>query len=676
MTTPTTTTRSSACPLDCPDLCSLEVEVEDGRLVRIDGTERNPLTGGFICTKVRKIAGHVYGDDRLRHPLIRVGPKGPGQGVERFRQASWDEALDVIAARIRQERDRHGGECILPFNYGGSNGHLTQESIDARMFRRLGASRLLPTFCAMPGGTAQSGLYGGMPGVALTDYVHARLIVLWGINPSATSIHLVPMIKRARAEGARLVVIDPRRIPLAGGADLHLPVRPGTDLPVALSIMNWLFDNGAADEEFLAAHTTGAEILRQRAAEWSLERAADVAGVPAADLERFARLYAESKPAVIRCGWGLERNRNGGSAVAAVLALPAVGGKFGVLGGGFSLSNGASWRLSREPAAAEPASAGVRAIAMHQLGRALREVSDPPISVLFVYNCNPVANAPRQDEVREGLMREDLFTVVHDQVHTDSVDYADVVLPATTFLEHRELRRGYGAMHMADIAPVIDRVGESRPNYEVFAELCRRLDLVRPQDPMTDDELVDAMIDGSPDGEVLRAGLAKDGWAERPGGAHPVLFVDAFPTTSDRKIHLVAQELDEQAPRGLYGYADDPATAEYPLALISPAMSRAVTSTFAQLIKGEVGVEMHPDDAAARGLADGDPVRIVSAFAESHTHAKVSRAMRPGVVCLPKGLWARHTANGATSSALAPDTEADLGRGACYNDARVEIVAR
>ena len=674
-----TTTLASACPLDCPDLCSLEVEVDEGRLVRIDGTERNPLTGGFICSKVRKIARHIYGDDRLHHPLIRQGPKGSGgtaRGAgDRFRRASWDEALDLIATRIGQERDRHGGECILPFNYGGSNGHLTQQSIDARFFRRLGASRISPTFCAMPSGTAQGGLYGAMPGVALTDYHHARLIVLWGVNPSATSIHVVPVIKRARARGAKLVVIDPRRTELASGADLHLPVRPGADLPLALSIIDWLFAEGAADQEFLAEHTTGAELLRQRASEWPLARAAEVAGVPAGDIARFARLYAGSSPAVIRCGWGLERNRNGGSAVAAVMALPAVGGKFGVPGGGFTLSNGPAWRLSREPAVAEEEPA-TRVLPMHQLGRILLEERDPPISVLFVYNCNPVANSPRQSRVREGLRREDLFTVVHDQVHTDSADFADVILPATTFLEHRELRRGYGALHMTDSAPVIARVGESRPNYEVFAELLRRLDLVRPGDPMTDDELVDAIIDGSEDREVLRAGLAESGWAERPGGAHPVLFVDTFPTTSDRKIHLVPEELDEQAPRGLYGYAPDPASAEYPLALISPAMGRAVTSTFAQLIPGEVGVDIHPDDAAARGIADGDPVRIVSAFAESHTHARVSDRMRPGVVCLPKGLWSRHTANGVTSSGLAPDTEADLGRGACYNDARVEIEPR
>jgi anaerobic selenocysteine-containing dehydrogenase len=341
-------TTTSACPLDCPDACSLAVVVDDGKLVALDGDRRNPLTEGFICAKIRGFARHVYGDERLRHPLVRVGRKGEG----RFERVSWDDALDRIAAQITLARDRFGSESILPLCYGGSNGVLTQDSVDARLFHRLGASRLARTVCAAPTGRAADGLYAKMPGVALGDLEHARLIVLWGVNPSATGIHLVPPIQRARKAGARLVVVDPRRTPLARTADLHIAPRPGTDLIVALSIIDWLFAHDRADESFLAAQTTGVDELRRRAAVWPIPLAAAEADVPAALLERFARDYADASPAVIRCGWGVERNRNGGSSVAAILALPAVAGKFGVRGGGYTMSNGRMLALDPTRAAA------------------------------------------------------------------------------------------------------------------------------------------------------------------------------------------------------------------------------------------------------------------------------------------------------------------------------------
>lgn len=663
---------ASACPLDCPDTCSLTIDIEphaDGdRVARVEGSHLNPLTDGFVCGKVRKFAAHMYGAHRLRHPMVRDGAKGSGA----FRRISWDQALDLAAERLRAVADTHGGEAILPYNYGGSNGYLTQQSIDARLFRRLGASRLLRTLCAAPTDAAQRGMYGTMPGVALEDHVHARLIVLWGVNPSATSIHLVPVIQEARRRGAALVVIDPRRTPLARQADLHLAPRPGTDLPVALALIHWLFANGKADEAFLAAHATGVDELRRRAAAWPLARAAAVAGVATADLQRLAEMYAAASPAVLRCGWGLERNRNGGGAAAAVMALPAVAGKLGVRGGGLAHSNGNAWRLSREAAVAEPEPA-TRAINMVHLGQTLAPGFTPPIKLLFVYNCNPLATAPHQQAVQAGLMREDLFTVVFDQVHTDTAAYADLLLPATTFLEHRELRRGYGAMRMFDAPPAVPPVDEARPNYEVFAALCRRLDLLRPDDPITPDELVAAVLGSSPDGAAITAALARDGMASLPRGATPVQLQDVFPDTPDGKIQLVPATLDAEAPLGLYGYAPDPATDEYPLALISPAQSRTISSTFGQLVREQVPVDMHPDDAAARGIANGDRVRMFNDLGEVQCTARLNSDMRPGVAMLPKGLWRHHTANGATSNSLAPDTLSDLGGGACYNDARVQI---
>lgn len=679
---------TSVCPLDCPDTCSLSVDVEGEsevagehataaeraaavsgeRVIRVDGSDLNPLTGGYICGKVSVFTRHMYGEHRLLHPMMRDGAKGSG----RFRQVSWDQAMELLVTRIRDTIASHGPEAILPYNYGGSNGYLTHQSVDARLFRRLGASRLMRTICAAPSSAAQAGMYGDMPGVSLEDYAHARLIVLWGVNPSATSIHLVPRIQEAQRQGARLVVVDPRRTPLARRADLHIAPRPGTDLPVALGLIHWLFDQGAADEVFLARHATGADELRRRAAAWPLARAAEVAGVDEADLRRFAEIYAESSPAVIRCGWGQERNRNGGSATAAILALPAVAGKFGVRGGGFTQNNGGAWGIRRDAAVAAPEPAS-RVINMNQLGRALGSDMDPPVALLFVYNSNPLATTPHQEAVRAGLLREDLFTVVHEQVMTDTARHADLLLPATTFLEHRELRRGYGAMRMIDARPAVAPVGEARPNYDVFAELLQRLDLVHPEDPDTLDAMVARLVESSRDPRQVADELERKGMASAPGGATPVLFVDAFPTTADRKISLVPPDLDAEAPHGLYGYAPDPATEGYPLALISPALGRTISSTFAQLIQGQVPVELHPDDAGARGIADGDPVRIYNQLGEVRCRARLSAAMRPGVVCLPKGLWLHHTENGATANALAPDTLTDIAGGACFNDARVQV---
>jgi anaerobic selenocysteine-containing dehydrogenase len=665
---------TSACPLDCPDTCSLAIDLEaapDGhgeRVVHIDGTDLNPLTAGYICGKVSVFTRHMYGEHRLLHPMVRDGAKGEG----RFRRVSWDEALDLAVERIRATSEQHGAEAILPYSYGGSNGFLTHNSLDARLFRRLGASRLLRTLCAAPSSAAAGGMYGNMSGVALEDHVHARLIVLWGVNPSATGIHAIPILQRAQREGARVVVIDPRRTPMAKRADLHLAIRPGTDLPVALSIIHWLFEQGAADELFLARHATGTDELRRRAAAWPLARAAEVAGIDVADLQRFAELYAGASPAVIRCGWGPERNRNGGSATAAILALPAVAGKFGVRGGGFTMSNSGGWGIDREPVIAAPEPA-TRAINMSQLGRVLGPDLDPPISLLFVYNCNPVATAPDQESVRAGLMREDLFTIVHEQVMTDTARYADLLLPATTFLEHHELRRGYGAMRMLEGRPAVAPVGEARPNYELFAELIRRLGLEHPEDPVTPEALVSAVVRTSADPRAVADELAHQGMASIPGGATPIQFVDAFPTTPDHKIVLCDPGLDAEAPAGLYGYRPDPATEAHPLSLISPAQGRTISSTFGQLVHAEVPLEMHPDDARARGIGDGDAVRVFNQLGEVRCRARWSATLRPGVVALPKGLWLHSTANGATANALVPDWLSDIGGGACFNDARVEV---
>lgn len=657
----------TVCPLDCPDSCSLDVSVQDGKITAIDGSTANPITGGFICAKVRRFGERVYGPDRLQHPAVRTGPKG----LARFERVSWEEALSLVATRLGAAREQWGGESILPYSYGGSNGLLTQDTSDAALFRRLGSSRLARTLCAAPTGAAAQAMYGKMPSVAYEDYPGARLIVLWGVNPSASGIHLVPYIRDARRNGAKLVAIDPRTTPLARGADIHLPVRPGTDLVVALAIHRFLFEEGLADDTFIAEHTLGAELLRERAREWTFERAAAEAGIDATTLRAVAELYASSSPAVIRCGWGQERNRNGANATLAILALPAVAGKFGIRGGGYTMSQSAAWGFA--PAWIRAAEPPTRLVNMNQLGQALLEMDNPRVHVLFVYNCNPAVTVPDQRRVLEGLEREDLFTVVFEQVMTDTARYADVLLPNTTFLEGYDLARGYGTISLRLAKPVIEAVGEARSNADVFGDLVRRVGVQEESDPQGELEELCHVLAHLP--ENIGSELRDRGAAAPPFEGRPIQFATAWPRTSDRKAHLDPETLSAQTSSGLYTYRPDPRSDRFPLALISPASERTVSSTLAELPRPEVRLLMHPDDAAARGLEEGNAVRIYNELGEVRCNLSVGIWIRPGTVSLPKGLWRKHTQNGYTATALVPDTLTDFGGGACFNDARVQVEA-
>ena len=655
----------TACPLDCPDSCTLDVTVEKGRVIKIDGGDTNPVTRSYICAKVRRFAERVYGEDRLLYPAIRKGQKGQGT----FSRVTWDEALDQIAGRMEQIRDTTGAEAILPFYYGGSNGLLTQDTNDAALFRAFGTSRLARTVCAAPTGAANLALYGKMPGVTYADYVHARLIVLWGVNPAASGIHLIPYVREAQKLGAKLVVIDPRTTSLARQADLHLAPTPGTDLPIALAVHRYLFEQGTNDQ-FLAEHTHGVDGLRARAREWTFDRAACEAGVDADALERFAELYRSSSPALIRCGWGLERNRNGGGAAAAVLALPAIGGKFGVRGGGFSMSNSSAFGIKPDAWLNDTPEPNTRLVNMNHLGRALTEFKDPPVDMLFVYNCNPLATMPDQNRVLAGLKRDDLFTVVSEQVITDTARYADVLLPATTFLENYDIAKSYGPITLQLVRPVIEPVGEARANAEVFSDLASRLGLGDAEEETDTLLRVAGRLPPAVSAELLETGSATP-----PFGGAPIQFVDVFPLTPDRKIDLFPAVLDNQAPVGLYGYQSDPGTSKYPLALISPASEKSVSSTLAELRQRSAVLQMHPDDARLRGLATDDPVRVFNDLGEVQCPIALNPDIRRGTVSLPKGLWRKSTYNGSTSNALVPDSLTDLGGGACFNDARVEVAS-
>ena len=663
----TTTVVETACPLDCPDACSLAVTVQQGKVVTIDGSRKNPVTDGYICAKVRRFGERVYGPDRLLYPAVRSGPKGSGQ----FSRVTWEAAIELVASRFELAKATAGAESILPYSYGGSNGLLTQDNIDAQLWRRFGTSRLARTVCAAPTGAANLALYGKMASVTYQDYPEAKLIILWGVNPSASGIHIIPFVREAQKRGAKLIVIDPRTTTLARSADVHLAVKTGTDVAVALAIHRYLFANGRTDDAFLREHTLGAEKLQERAEPWTFERAAEVCGVDAAALETVATLYAESSPALIRCGWGLERNRNGGNAAMSVLALPAVGGKFGVRGGGYSMSNSASWNIDRTWIdAPEPAT---RVVNMNHLGRALTEYDDPPVNVLFVYNCNPAATVPDQRRVIKGLEREDLFTVVFEQVMTDTARYADVLLPNTTFLEAYDFAKGYGPISLDLGRPVIDAVGEARPNADVFGDLCTRLGLLKTGEPADELDLMITVLNSLP--ERISGPLREGAMPSPPHGPAPVQFVDVFPNTPDKRVNLFPAALDASAPIGLYRYQPDPETARYPLALISPASERTISSTLAELPRPDVKLVMHPDDARARGLEENDVVRIFNELGEVHCPLAVAPSIRPGTVSLPKGIWRRSTRNNATGTALVPDTLTDLGGGACFNDARVQVAS-
>ncbi|MDX2169019.1 MAG: molybdopterin-dependent oxidoreductase [Deltaproteobacteria bacterium] len=653
-------TLDSVCPLDCPDTCSLAVTVEAGRVTRVDGSRRNPLTDGYICAKVRRYPERVYSPLRVLHPQRRVGAKG----AARFERLSWDDAIGLIAERFRRIIASDGGEAILPYHYGGSNGVLGEEAADARFFARLGASELLKTICAMPTGTAQRGLYGGMGGVPPQDYPLARAIVLWGVNPSATSIHLVPQVRAAQAAGAFVAVIDPRRTPLARGASLHLAPRPGTDAVLALALINETIRRGAADSAFLAAHANGFDELARGAAPFTLERAAAECDVPRADIERLLDAYLAASPAVLRCGWGLERTYNGGQAARAVLAWPAVAGKFGVRGGGLTMSLSRAHAIRRERVTRPELAQPVRQVNMVQLGRVLTEPQTPPVRALFVYNANPVASTPEQARILRGLAREDLFTVVHEQVLTDTARWADVLLPAQTIFEQTELHKSYGHYVTQLSEPVIAPCGEALSNPQLFTRLARAMGFDDGLSQADETALLDDALAADDLATLRRDRVLPVRFA---GAAECIPFVNSFPTTPSGRIELCPPEI------GPVAYTPMPDGEG--LTLLTPASDRTVNSVFGELNGRRAELAMHPDDAAARGLRDGAAVRVFNALGEVHVPLRCSRDLRRGVVTLAKGLWQASTLNGATATALIADALTDVGGGACFNDARVEVAA-
>jgi anaerobic selenocysteine-containing dehydrogenase len=668
---PAKTTVKTACPMDCPDACSLEAEVVDGRVTALRASSANRVTADFMCSKMTAYPARALGPDRVLHPMRRVGPKGEG----RFERIAWNDALGFVAAVIDATRRLKGGDAILPYHYDGSNGVFAHDAVDGALWRALGACEIERTLCAAPASAAATALYGKMAGVAFPDFTHADLIVLWGGNPAVSNTHLAPYLEAARKRGATLVAIDPRATPFAKKADLHLAAWPGSDLAIALALIAEAERRSVVAHDFLAEHAHGAESLLEKARPWTLARAAAAARVPESDLRRFADLYFAASPALIRLGWGMERNRNGDGAMAAILALPAIAGKFGVRGGGYVLSNSGAFRTDGEAVIGVPKPAGQRVVNMTALGAALDPAASPRTEVLFVYDANPMVSTPDAEAIRRGLLREDLFTVVFEQVMTDTALYADVVLPATTFLEQFELHRGYGSMVLQRIVPAMPPVGEARPNEAVFAELAARLGFQGPAFDARPEALAARYLKacrGLPPDAADR--LAKDGLVELEfdGAPGPVQFVTSFPRTPDRKIDLDPAALRAKG-HDAFAFAPDPGTTEFPLALLSPASSRSINSTLGDLDRRPLTVSIAPSDATVRGVKDGDLVRVFNARSSLTAPARIDDALRPGVVSMPKGVWLRNTREGRGPNALIGAATSALSGGATFNDARVQV---
>lgn len=674
------------CPHDCPDTCVMTVKVKDGRAVELGGDPEHRFTRGFLCAKVNHYLDRVYSPERLLHPLKRVGKKGEG----RFERVSWDEALDLAAAGLRRAIDAAGPQSVLPYSYAGNMGLLSYGSMDRRFFALLGASLLERTICASAGKEGYKATVGRSIGFDPEAVVHARFIVAWGANIVSSNVHLWPFIEEARRRGARLVTVDPYRSRTAEKSDQHLAPLPGTDAALALGMMHVIFAEGLDDRDYLERFTLGHAELRARAAEWPPERAAAVTGLAAERIASFAREYATTSPAAIRLNYGLNRHAGGGMAVRTIACLPAVVGAWRHAGGGVLLSTSGTFPVDEEalerPDLVRP---GTRTLNMSQLGRVLNDPTlDPPVRALVVYNSNPAAVAPEQEQVRRGLLREDLFVVVHDLFQTDTVDFADVVFPATTTLEHYDLHKAYGHLYLSLSRPAITPLGEAKPNTEFFRLLGARLGLDHPALRESDEELArSALVAGHTrlagidferlEREVsVRLNVPEDFAPFAQGG---------FPTPSG-KCELVSSGMAAAGLDPVPGYvpprenvASAPELARrFPLAFISPPAHHFLNSTFsAQPVfvrrEGEPRLVIHPDDAAPRGIVDGGLVRTWNDRGAFFSTARVSTDARPGVVVGLSVWWAKLAPGGRNANAVTGQELTDMGGGATFYDALVEV---
>jgi anaerobic selenocysteine-containing dehydrogenase len=694
MSTPETasTVIKAVCPHDCPDTCAMQVRVEDGRATQIRGSADVPITRGTLCSKVAHYLERTYSEQRLEFPMKRVGAKGEG----RFKRISWDEALNEIAERFRAIA-ADDPRSILPYSYAGTMGLVQGSSMDRRLFHRIGASFLDRTICAEAGARGYKATIGASLGTDPEAFSDARYILIWGSNPVISNLHLWARIVEAKRKGARVVCIDPVRSLTAEKSDWHLAPLPGTDGALALAIMHVLIRDELCDEDYIARYTTGYAALKRRVAEWTPERAAVETGLAATDIEQLAREYGqEDRPAAIRANYGLNRCAGGGSAMRAIACLPALTGHWRSPHGGILLSTSGSYgvddaALEHPDLYPQPERFPPRHINMSAIGDALLEAQDPPIRAIMVYNSNPVAVAPESAKVRAGFAREDLFVVVHELFQTDTADFADILLPATSQLEHWDIHKSYGHLNVMVNEPAIAPLGEARPNSWVFRELARRLGFTEPCFAETDEEIgAQAFRKDHPrSSKIDMATLKEHGWQRLDVPTPFAPFAEGgFPTPSG-KCEFYSDALARQGFDPLPHYVppregprSNPAlAAKFPLAFVSPPSRNFLNSSFANLprfrdAEGKPWLDMHPDDASARGLADGQRVRIFNDRGAFHAWLRVNSetpGVREGVVSAPSIWWQKLSGDGCNANAVTSQALTDMGAGATFYDCLVEV---
>lgn len=679
----------SVCPHDCPDTCGAITRVEDGRAVAFTANPEHAVTRGWLCAKVNDYLAHAYHPDRLRHPLRRTGPKGGDPGWTRI---SWEEALAEIASRWKTIIERHGAEAILPYSYSGTLGLVQMSVCNTRFWNRLGASRLIRAICGSACEFAVGATLGGRRGVPYHHILDSEQLIIWGANPVSTGPHLMPFVRQARRRGCEIVVIDPRRSRTARGADLHIAPRPGTDAALALGMAKVIVDEGLHDEAWLETHSVGWQQLKVRLDEYPPHRAADITGVDAELIAGLARRYATRKPSLIKFADGVNRNRNGGQTVRAICALPAITGQYGTRGAGvcYSTSDYFNWdhaALHHREDCPPPG----RKVNMNRLGAALTdELDDPPVMSLYVFGANPVASSPNAARIVKGLERDDLFTVVHELFMTDTAGYADIVLPATSQLEHTDLHRGYGHTMLAYNAAAVPPLDECKSNWETLGLLATAMGFDDPGLHQQPDEVIDEMITATARHAPELEGITLER-LQREGAVSlslddEVPYADLSFGTASGKVELYCESLAERFGLDpLPGWTESPDVEPPPqdcrpedaLALLSPAAHHFVSSSFAnhdELVRreGVPSLQINPQDAATRGIEIGDQVVVENRRGWFRLKAQVSDDVIPGVAVTYKGYWAKHH-GGRNVNWTTPDTLADLAGQSTFHTNRVWV---
>ena len=673
----------AACPHDCPDTCGMHITVENGVAVKVEGAQDMPFTQGTLCTKVARYLDRTYSKERVLHPLKRVGAKGAGK----FVRIGWDEALDTIAAKFR-DIAAHDPQGILPCSYAGTMGLVQYASMDRRFFHKLGASLLERTLCSSAGKVGMKLTLGAGVGMDPERFDEAKLILLWGTNPIVSNLHLWSRVQEAKRRGAKVIAIDPYRSLSAAKCDLHLAPLPGTDAALALAIMHVIIGEALYDRDYVARHTLGFEQLRQRVQDYPPQKAAAICGLAAEDIVALAREYAAARPAAIRLNYGMQRHAGGGMAVRAITCLPALTGHWRDAAGGVLLSTG-DWYAMNHTALerADLLPNQPRTINQSALGDALT-AAEPPVRAIYVYNNNPVAVCPDSQKVIRGFLREDLFTVVHEIFLTDTADYADIVLPATTQLEHYDVHKSYGHLYLLANSAAIAPLGEAKPNSEVFRLLAARMGF---EDECLRDSDEDICRQALASANPRMAGIEWDalkaqGWQRLKVPARFAPFAEGnFPTPSG-KCEFWSETAQRMGMDPLPAYTPPRESAQsapqlaqqYPLAFISPPARNFLNSSFANLpfaLKeaGEPYLDIHPVDAAARAIGDGDAVRISNARGAFLAKARVSERVRPGVVAALSVWWKKLSPDGRNANEVTSQAIADMGGAATYYDCLVEI---